>query len=228
MAGESGTVEYGPVANRVTQLWAGVHEDAAKGQHRYNQIARIAAYIKSEEQKFAHLSEVPEDTKNDFDFAVALHAANDDQFRANLRSREINQEYLRELSRSSGEVFDVFNQFLVKTLAYGNGAGAIAGLAYLGTLAGSSKTAELSVALALFFLGFCLSLINAYLLVKLEDLKLVKYRGATFQYSTAEDISNAFDYTSPRYLDYGAPLAGWLSAIALIAAAITSFIIVSG
>tara|TARA_E500000305_G_scaffold57078_1_gene45539 strand:- start:545 stop:1231 length:687 start_codon:yes stop_codon:yes gene_type:complete len=228
MADADQTENYGPVSDQVKRSWALIHKEASNGAFRYNEIARIGAFIEGEKTKLRQASKLLPDAADDVALAGALHAVNEDRFKANLRSRELDQEYLRELSRDAGDAFDVFNQFLVKTLAYGNGAGAIAGLAYLGTDVGSPKAAVLAVALVLFFSGFCLALINAYLLTRLEDKKSVRYRDATFQYSTAEEISNAFGYRAPWYLVYGGPLTGWLSAVALIAAAVTSFLVVSG
>lgn len=207
----------------VESRWKYFHEEAKQGRIHENGIAGLSSDVaqkinKREEGRAAGPLEA-----DDIIRADVLHRFHLDHFQFSRRQTEDVREYLRELARSADAEGTEFNRFVTQMLVYANGAAALSGLAFLGSRSDNPPLIGIVCAIAVAVAGFSAALLSAYLLAIVNRRIGERYRSGTFPSRTEEEIYECVGQKLNRFEKFAPPAVGWISAIALLAAAIVAF-----
>lgn len=214
-----------PFSDRICAQWEDVHEQASRGIIREREIFSIEADVAEQKRRLAADQTLPSERVYDILYAESMNNYHYDRFTGQRRYYQELREYFREHSELVLNDGLSFNQFVVRTLVYGNGAAALGALAYMGSDGGKDFAAHVSVLIGICAAGFFLALASAYALARLNVFLASKFRAAAFGSTSDSDLQKLATEKQSTLLLKIPPALGWLSAGCLLAACVMGFFV---
>lgn len=218
-----------PLSTDVEERWQSVFKKRESGGLYLEEIHFIDRAIANARSDLFDPNRQSRLTATDVARAEASHRIRLEAFSSAQRGDESIRTVLREKAKLETIEADSYNQFIIRTLTYGNGGAFLGVVAFLGTERGAVYAQDVVPFLVSTMLGAIAGLLSAYFL-SLRGYELsARYLDGSYEFIGTSKMMKSFEW--PRKVTVWRRIAmvlSWLSGVLLVFAAISFVFVLSG